>query len=193
VKSLLQIGLCCLLAPGLFAATHGGGAIGGGHPGGAIGAHRGGHGNVRTFGFGRYGGYGFGGYGFGGYGYTGLYGDYYEPYPAPAEGGLTVVYPPAPPPPPAMAAQTAHGVIHEYGQPSDYGIPSEAGSANQPPLYLIAFRDSTIRAAMTYWVADGTLHYMDRDHKEQQAPFSSVDRDLSTQLNRERHVPFNIP
>jgi hypothetical protein len=60
-------------------------------------------------------------------------------------------------------------------------------------LYLIAFRDSTIRAAMTYWVEDGTLHYLDTGHQEKQAPLSSVDRDLSAQLNRERHIPFNIP
>jgi hypothetical protein len=42
---------------------------------------------------------------------------------------------------------------------------------------LIAFRDNTIRAAMTYWVEGGTLHYLDQDHKEKQAPLSSVDRD----------------
>jgi hypothetical protein len=57
---------------------------------------------------------------------------------------------------------------------------------------LIAFRDSTIRAATTYWVEDGTLHYLDSSHKEKQAPLSSVDGDLSAQLNRERHVPFNL-
>jgi hypothetical protein len=89
-----------------------------------------------------------------------------------------------------MAAETAHPVIHEYNRPEDYGIPAER--EGHPILYLIAFRDSNIRAAMTYWVDGGTLHYLDTDHREKQAPLSSVDRDLSAQLNRERHVPFDI-
>jgi hypothetical protein len=90
----------------------------------------------------------------------------------------------------AIGPETVHPVIHEYTQPEDYGNPAE--QAGGPILYLIAFRDNTIRAAMTYWVADGILHYLDKDHKEKQAPLSSVDRDLSAQLNRERRVPFNL-
>ena len=101
---------------------------------------------------------------------------------------MTVVYPPSAPP--LAVTETAHPVIHEYTQPEDYGTPPERSSG--PILYLIAFRDSTIRAATTYWVEDGTLHYLDTGHKEKQAPLSSVDRDLSAQLNRERHIPFNL-
>jgi len=186
----MQFGLCCLLAPGLFAGHQGGGVVGGGHSGGVTAGHYGGHahGSIRTFGYGRYGGYGYGGF----------YGGYYEPfydsgyYPSTEPGGsnMTVVYPPPAAPPPVVITQTAHPVIHEYTQPEDYGAPPER--EGHPILYLIAFRDNTIRAAMTYWVEDGTLHYLDKDHKEKQAPLASVDRDLSAQLNRERHVPFNI-
>lgn len=191
MKPLLQFGLCCLLAPGLFAQHHGGGTVGGGHPGGVMAGHHGGHGHasIRSFGRGRYGGYG--------YGYGGFFGGYYEPFedygyvaPAPESGSnVTVVYPPAPPAP--VVTEIAHPVIHEYAQREDYGVPPD--SETSPVLYLIAFRDNTIRAASTYWVQGATLHYLDQDHVEKQAPVSSIDRALSARLNRERHVPFNIP
>jgi hypothetical protein len=188
MKPLIRCAVCCLLAPGLIAQGHGGGAGGGCHFGGAIPVQR--AGSIRTFGYGRYGGYGYGLYGYGG-----LWGDYepfydYGSYPSEAAGGanVTVIY--SPPAPSVMAAETAHPVIHEYNRPEDYGIPSER--EGHPILYLIAFRDSNIRATMTYWVDGGTLHYLDTDHREKQAPLSSVDRDLSAQHNRERHVPFDI-
>jgi hypothetical protein len=190
MKPLMQFGLCCLLAPGLFAAHEGGGPVGGGHAaGGHAGAATASHnavhprGSVRTSGYGRR-----------GYGYVGLYGGYYDPfydsgyYPPADPGGPNLAY--APLAPAVTIVETPHSVIHEYTTSADYGAPPER--QNQPLLYLIAFRDSTIHAAMTYWVADGSLHYLDSDHKEKQAPLGSVDRDLSAQLNRERHVPFNL-
>jgi hypothetical protein len=188
MKTLLQFGLCCLLAPGLFAEHQGGGAVSGGHAGSGTPGHNAGHGHasIQTFGNGRHGGYGYGGF----------YGGYYEPFydygysPAADPGGsnVTVVYPPSLPA--VTVAETAHSVIHEYNQPEDYGTPPQRES--HPILYLIAFRDSTIRAAMTYWVEDGALHYLDTGHKEKQAPLSSIDLALSAQLNRERRVPFNL-
>jgi len=165
----------------------------------------------RDFGF-RFGNRGFYGrnYGYGAYwpwlwGYgLGDYGlwdspdyDYdYNSYAAPAAYGngsnVTVVYAPPPPPaPPIVIQQAAHPVMHEYRQPEDYGLPSERD--NHPVLYLLAFNDHAIRAAMTYWVEGGTLHYLDMDHKERQASLGSVDRYFSSELNRERHVPFNLP
>ncbi len=192
MKPLMQLGLCGLLAQGVFAGQHGAAgarATGGGHAGSVTTVHNAGHahGLSRTYGYGRYGGYGYGGY-LGGY-YDPLYDSGYYPSAEPGGSNMTTVYPP--PAPSVMATQTAHSVIHEYGQPEDYGTPP-AGEGH-PILYLIAFRDTTIRAAMTYWVADGVLHYLDTNHQEKQAPLSSVDRDLSAQLNRERHVPFNVP
>jgi len=193
MKTLMQFGLCCLLAPGLFAGHQGGGAVSGGHAGSVMAGSHAGHapGPVRTFGYSRYGRSGYGGYGYGG-----LYWGDYEPsydygyYPSSGPGGsnATVVFPPPAQPP--MVTETAHPVIHEYTQREDYGIPPERES--HPILYLLAFRDKTIRAAMTYWVENGTLHYLDTGHQEKQAPLSSVDRDLSAQLNSERHVPFSI-
>jgi hypothetical protein len=182
MKVFAWVGLGCLLAQGVFAERHGGGS--GGHAGavtvGRNAAHA--HASVRSFQSGRYGGYGYGGF----------YGDDYQPsydsgYYSTAQSsgsGVMMVYPAAP-----IVPETAHSVIHEYTQQQDYGTVPNDG---HPILYLIAFRDTTIRAAMTYWVADGTLHYLDTNHQEQRAPISSVDREMSAQLNRERHVPFSI-
>lgn len=188
MRPLMEFALCCLLAPGLSAQYHGGGTVGGGHGGSVTpGRHAGhGHGSIRTFGYGRYGGYGYGGF-YGGYDEP-FYDYGYSPAAEPGASNVTVVYPP--PAPPVTITEPAHPVIHEYTQPENYGTPPER--ENHPILYLIAFRDSTIRAAMTYWVEDGTLHYLDTGHREKQAALSSVDRDLSAQLNRERQIPFSI-
>jgi hypothetical protein len=186
MKILIQLGLCGLLAPGLFAARQAAGGANRGHAGSITsGTHaRRTQGSMRTpagYGYGRY-----------GRGYGGLYWGDYEPFSnygdsQPEGPGESAVDPVAQHPLP----QTAHPVIHEYGQGAEeYGIPGEP--ASNPALVLIAFRDKTIRAATTYWVAGGALHYLDTDQQEKQAPLTSVDRDLSLQLNSERHVPFNI-
>ncbi len=182
---------CCLLATTAFAEPQKGGRTGGI----VAGPHNGGghvHGAIRGFGYGR------NGYGYGGYGYGGYYGGYFDPfydqngfYPftQPAEAGAPtpLIYPSTAQP--AMVAPV-HSVIHEYTHAQDYGT---GGMPDKSPvLYLIAFRDKNIRAAMTYWIQDGTLHYLDTDHKEQHAPLTAVDREMSAQLNRERHIPFTI-
>lgn len=177
MRTLMQLGLCCLVAPGLFAEHHGGGAVSGGHPGRATaGTHAG---------QGRYRGNFYGGY------YEPFWDYGYSPLADQAGSNTTVVYPPpVQPMVQPMVPETAHSVIHEYPRPADSGTPPERSSS--PILYLIAFRDKNIRAAMTYWVQDGALHYLDTGHQLQKAPLSSVDRDLSARLNSERHVPFNI-
>ena len=198
MRFALQLGLCCLLAPGAFAqhggghggfsAGHGGGFHGGGYRGAA---HRGfSHRGFGNRGF--YGGYGF----WPGYWDSGFwdvpydYGYSSEAMPYAPGPNVTVVYPPPAAPPPVVVNQIAHPVIHEYNRPEDYGLPSEQES--EPVLYLIAFRDHVIRPASTYWIQGDTLHYIGVDHKEQTAPLSSVDEDLSNKLNRERHVPFHL-
>ena len=80
------------------------------------------------------------------------------------------VPPPEPPPPPVAQEQ-------KY----------------ETPLFLIAFKDSTIRAVLAYWVDGATLHYVTMEHEQKQAPLSSVDRDLSERFNRERNVTFRLP
>ncbi len=127
-----------------------------------------------------------------GYGYpdTG-YASYGYPY---DDGSYTVnsgwypaaqSYAPAPPPPPPAP------VIREYTGP----VQQSATQPQQyePPLYLVAFQDGVIRAALAYWVDGGTLHYVDLDHAPKQVALASVDRGLSDRLNRERHVDFRLP
>lgn len=63
----------------------------------------------------------------------------------------------------------------------------------ETPLFLIAFKDGTIRAVLAYWVDGTTLHYVTMDHEQKQVPLSSVDHDLSERFNRERNVTFRLP
>jgi hypothetical protein len=78
--------------------------------------------------------------------------------------------------------------IHEYVPP-----PSQTDSTDGPTLYLIAFQDDSIRAALAYWTEGSTLRYVTPDHQQKQAPLASVDRALTEKLNGERHVLFRLP
>jgi hypothetical protein len=145
--------------------------------------------------------YGYSGY-WPSYGYWPWYGDYgYSSYPAYSypvyqpSPNVTVVYaPPAPAAAPATVyVERPNPITREYDQ---YGQqtnrptpPTDSGSS----IYLIAFRDHTIRAAAAYWTEGGTLHYITLEHEHSQAALNSVDRDLSGQLNRERRVAFTLP
>lgn len=65
---------------------------------------------------------------------------------------------------------------------------------NQAPvIYLIAFKDGSIRSASAYWAEENTLHYITTEHRRERAPLDSVDRDLSRRLNRERNIDFQLP
>ncbi len=139
-------------------------------------------------------GFGFGlGYPYYGWGYPGYYGyndyypySYYYPpaytygYPSYYDSGPVVVNQnygtPDPPPPPAR--------IREYAPSQEPG---------REPLYLIAFTDHRITAAVAYWVEGDTLHYVTREHEHKQVPLDGVDRSFSEQLNRDRRVEFHLP
>ena len=105
---------------------------------------------------------------------------------------MTVVYPqqaqtaPAP-----VYVERANPVVREY---DEYGQPvGQPAASSGSPLYLIALRDQTIRAAAAYWVDGKTLHYVTLQHEEKQASLDTIDRDLSLRLNRERRVQFSLP
>ncbi len=90
------------------------------------------------------------------------------------------------------SSQPAHPVTHEYDQYGQEVKPS--GGAASSPIYLIAFHnDHVIRAASAYWVDGNTLHYVTLQHEERVAPLSSIDRPLTSELNRERHVTMQLP
>lgn len=193
---------------------------GGGYRGGSGGygsGFRGGYGSGFRGGY----GYGFGGgFGYGGYypyygyglglglgfwpGYygaydtpydyypsNGSYGSYYaDPYGYSSSPNTTVIYPPSQPTT-LYVDPPVHSSIHvydEYGQEVQKG-----GSSSSSPLYLIAFQDHSIQAAVSYRVDGNTLIYVNMQREEKRAPLSSVDRDFTMQLNRERHVQFNLP
>jgi hypothetical protein len=90
-------------------------------------------------------------------------------------------------------------VTQNYGTPDP--PPSSAQIRQYPqnqepsrePLYLIAFTDHRITAALAYWVEGDTLHYVTREHEQKQVPLDGVDRAFSEQLNRDRRVEFRLP
>jgi hypothetical protein len=195
-----------------------GGGFRGGNAGfrGGFGGFRGGFGGFRggfgrPFGFrssfGFFPSYGFGysywpGYYDYGYPYDYSYPSYAYPastYPAyQPSSNVTVVYPQTQAAPAyADRANPNLRQYDEYGQ--EIRQPSAAQNSPMPaggngsPLYLLAFRDQSIRAAVAYWVDGRTLHYVTQQHEERQAALDSIDRDLTLRLNYERHVPFSLP
>lgn len=196
-----------------------GGSVGGfrgGSSSGFRGGFRGGFGGYRggfRGGYGRYGyGYGLGfGIGFGwpywGYGYGWPYWDsfgYYDNYSPYADYGYAYGYP-------------AAGYAYSNSYPADsygggYGYTSGPPQTSAPPVvvnqnigtaaqepyyrkadyYLIAFNDHTIQAAVSYSDDGATLHYTTREGVEKTAPVSSVDLRFTQQINRDRHVDFEL-
>lgn len=71
--------------------------------------------------------------------------------------------------------------------------PEPESSVYRPTIYLIAFRDGTIRAAVAYWVSGDSLHYVTRQHEIRTVSLDRIDRDFSIRLNRERRVDFRLP
>jgi hypothetical protein len=132
--------------------------------------------------------------------YTSQYAPPAEYNPSP---NVTVIYPGAQqaysaPVQPVMRTYDQYG---QEVQPQDSSTWSGGGSngvsnggvSSGSPIYLIATKDQTIRAAAAYWVDGRTLHYVTLQHEEKQLPLDSVDRNFSLQLNRERRVAFQLP
>ncbi len=139
--------------------------------------------------------------GYAGFGLGNDYGYYpYSYYPYDYSPNVTVVYPSAP------AQQTvtpiyverAHPVLKNYDQYGQQRQPVAAGRENAShengsPIYLFAFADHSIQAASAYWVDGRTLHYINMQREEKQAPVDSLDREFTLRLNEERRVTVQIP
>jgi hypothetical protein len=184
-----------------------GGSSAGGYRGAA--AFRGGVGYrggiVRSGGlrlnFGYRGGYGYGGYYGWPYYYPGFYAGYCDPFYSDcgyvdpyynsysSYGDAGYAYAPPAPDPPVVAQQPPAPAVREYPAPAQTPQAQKYGE----PLYLLAMRDGTIRAVLSYWADGPAVHYVTMDHEQKQAPLSSVDRALSEKLNRERNVTFRLP
>jgi hypothetical protein len=106
-----------------------------------------------------------------------------SPYPYYSSPNVTVVYPAPATSSPVIVNETPRSVSHEYRD--EYG--------RAQPLYLIAFTDGIIRAAIAYWVDGSTLHYVTRERQEKTAPLSTVDKSFSELLNRDQRQNFHLP
>jgi hypothetical protein len=200
----------------------GGGVVRGGWGNGFRGGFRGGFfGGRRSFigvGFGGWPWWGVGGWGggWGGWGPSyvsdigwdpgyyggdpGYYGggypaSYSAGYPQQSSPNVTVVYPPQAPASNTVVLDRSGGSVtreyDQYGQ--EINRQSAAVTDSGPQVFLIAFRDHTIRAAAAYWVEGAVLHYVTLEHEQKSAPLNLVDRDLCVRLNRERRVVFSLP
>ena len=151
--------------------------------------------------YGGYGGYG----GFGGYGY-------------PEQPPVTVLNQPAQQPAVIInqyySPETAKPAMRDYtsGPPQDgdsaAGIrqyhapaPSNAEPRNEnarpvadqkPNIYLIAYRDGSIRGSLAYWIEADTLHYITTHGAHNRASMDLIDSAFSEQLNRERNIDFSL-
>jgi PDZ domain len=116
---------------------------------------------------------------------TGATVSYYRSYETYMTPSVTVVYTPGIPGPRVVVVnQVPQVVVREY--PQEHRAPP-----GQPPYYL-AFTDSSVRLADTYWVSDdqATLYYVTPAHALEQAPLNSLDRTVSQRLNCEKNLPL---
>jgi len=107
--------------------------------------------------------------------------------PSPPETHQSVGNPPAPP----------RTVVLVYPPRSPVAAPRPRADLVIPqyasPLYLIAFFDHTIRAALSYSIEGNLVHYVTQDLQDEVASISAIDRPLTMLLNRQRRVPFYLP
>lgn len=95
---------------------------------------------------------------------------------------------------PNFKPDTTNPTMHVYSYTPD-AQSSDQNAAPAPPqvYFLIAMRDHTIVAALAYWVENGRLNYINQQGVRYQVALDAVDRDFSSQLNRERNVDFALP
>jgi hypothetical protein len=138
--------------------------------------------------------FGFGGY----YGYPYYYDYGYYPYsygyPAYSYGypAYTSYSPSYGDPYYAPAPVVTQNFSQPAASPQEYA-PVAGDAVYREPIYLIAFRDHKIQAAIAYWVEGDTLHIVTREHEQRQIPLADIDRSFSEQLNRDRRVEFRLP
>ncbi|MBS1826515.1 MAG: hypothetical protein JST93_14455 [Acidobacteria bacterium] len=70
--------------------------------------------------------------------------------------------------------------------------PEQAVDSSKPTITLLAFKDSTVVAAIAYWEQADEIHYVTNNFSKRIVPVSSLDKVLSEQLNKERKVEFKL-
>ena len=64
---------------------------------------------------------------------------------------------------------------------------------DSPSYYLVAKKDHSIIAVITYWVDGETLHFVTLQGDQDRVALDLVDRDFSKQLNADRRIEFKLP
>lgn len=121
-----------------------------------------------------------------GYPYSGYYsGSYYDPYYY--DSGSAYYSTPS-----YNYPSSSQPVIINNQAPSP-AAPAQNTGEYQPTIYSIAFLDHRIVQVVAYWVEDGTVHYVTRDHQKREVALSEIDRRFSEQINRDKGVEFRLP
>jgi hypothetical protein len=99
---------------------------------------------------------------------------------------------------PNYAPDTAHPLMRDYSylpatSPGDGDDTTVQPTPAASVIFLIAMKDHTIYPAIAYWVEDDTLNYITQQGVRNRVSLGLVDRDFSTQLNKERSIDFALP
>ena len=91
------------------------------------------------------------------------------------------------PAPPPEAPQPSG--MREFSAP---GPPAVEPERAKETIYLIAFKDGSVQAAVAWWVDQDALHFVTPRRDQKRENIEHVDRELSIRLNRERGVEFKL-
>ncbi len=80
-----------------------------------------------------------------------------------------------------------------YIPPQTGESPQAASTLPAERYWLLALKDDTIPLVSNYWLDGSTLHYVARDGKQLSLDLSTVNMDLTKQLNRQRGLDFQLP
>ncbi|MBL8220519.1 MAG: hypothetical protein JNL62_14900 [Bryobacterales bacterium] len=77
--------------------------------------------------------------------------------------------------------------------PAPKTAPAETSTdSSKPTITLLAFKDSSVIAAIAYWEQAEQLHFVTNSFAKKIVPVGSLDNALSEQLNKERKVDFKL-
>lgn len=83
--------------------------------------------------------------------------------------------------------------IREYSFPQQSAAAPPPAARAEEETFSIALADGSRHAANAVWVQEGFLHYVDTEDEHRQVPLSSVDRQLTRRLNREKNLAVWLP
>jgi hypothetical protein len=93
---------------------------------------------------------------------------------------------------PPRKPEIAHPTMHEYKESAET-TSAPAPTGGQQPAFTLAMKDGTTHPAILVWVQNGVLHYVDPSGKTVKVPLSTLDRDATQRLNREKNLELHLP